>query len=179
VAVRPPDDVLDAVAAALEPGRSVEVGLRWATPEQWHLTLQFLGPVRRLAPVVEGLAAAVGGRVAFPFRLGGAGAFPKPGRARVVWIGAAAGGEELVGLAGAVAGALGPIGYESEQRPFHPHLTVARLKVPDDVGPVLAALGPEAVGEVFTVGEVLLYESRLSPKGSTYSVLERFPLRNA
>ena len=97
----------------------------------------------------------------------------------MVWIGAASGGEELVGLAGAVGRALGPLGYEAEPRPFHPHLTVARLRVPDDVGAVLAALGPEAVGEAFTVGEVLLYESRLSPSGSTYSVLERFPLRNA
>ena len=179
VAVRPPDDVLDAVAAAVEPGRSVQVGLRWAGSDQWHVTLQFLGPVSRLAPVVEGLAAAVGERAVFPLRLGGAGAFPKPGRARVVWIGAASGGEELVGLAGAVGRALGPLGYEAEPRPFHPHLTVARLRVPDDVGAVLAALGPEAVGEAFTVGEVLLYESRLSPSGSTYSVLERFPLRNA
>jgi 2'-5' RNA ligase len=56
---------------------------------------------------------------------------------------------------------------------------LARLKVPDDVGAVLAALGPAAVGEAFTVGEVVLYESRLQPLGSTYSVLERFPLRNA
>jgi RNA 2',3'-cyclic 3'-phosphodiesterase len=178
VAVRPPEDVLDALATAIDPGRSVQVGLRWATRDQWHVTLQFLGPVSRLAPVVDGLAAAVAGRPAFPFRLGGAGAFPKPGRARVLWIGAAAGGEELVGLAAAVSGALGPLGYEAEQRPFHPHLTVARLRVPDDVGAVLAALGGEAVGEAFTVGEVLLYQSRLSPQGSAYSVLERLPLRN-
>lgn len=179
VAVKPPDEVLDAVAAAVEPGRSVQVGLRWEQRERYHLTLQFLGPLPRLAPVAEGLAAAVGTRETFEFRLGGAGAYPKPGRARVVWMGAAVGGDEMVGLAGAVAGVLGPLGYEADRKAFHPHLTVARLKVPDDVAPVLAAIGPEAVGEAFTVGEVVLYQSRLSSQGPTYSVLERFPLRNA
>lgn len=176
--MKPPEDVLDAVAAALEPARSVQVGLRWEQRERYHLTLQFLGRVQQLAPVVDGLAAAVRDRAVFPFRLGGAGAFPKPGRARVVWIGAAAGGEELVGLAGAVAGALGPLGYEPDRQAFHPHLTVARLKVPDNVAPVLAAIGPEAVGQAFTVGEVVLYQSQLQPLGPTYTALERFPLRD-
>jgi len=44
---------------------------------------------------------------------------------------------------------------------------------------VLAAIGSDPVGEAFTVGEVLLYASRLSPQGSSYTVLERFPLRGA
>jgi 2'-5' RNA ligase len=167
------------VAARVAPARSVRVGLRWEERERYHLTLQFLGPVRRVAPVVDALAAAVIGREAFPFLLGGAGAFPKPGRARVVWIGAAVGGEEAIALAGAVAGALRPLGYEPDRKEFHPHLTVARLKVPDNVADVLAAIGPGAVGEAFTVGEVVLYESRLSPKGPTYTALERFPLRGA
>jgi 2'-5' RNA ligase len=179
VAVKPPADVLEAVAAAVERGRNLRVGLKWEQVERYHLTLEFLGAVSRLAPVVEGLAAATADRAAFSFRLGGAGAFPKPGRARVVWIGAAVGGEEMVGLAGAVAGRLGPLGYEPDRTAFHPHLTIARLKLPDDVGDVLAAIGPEAVGEAFTVGEVVLYRSQLSPKGPTYTVLERFPLRNA
>jgi 2'-5' RNA ligase len=56
---------------------------------------------------------------------------------------------------------------------------VARLKVPDNVSDVLAAIGAEAVGEAFTVGEVVLYQSQLSPKGPTYTPLERFRLRNA
>ena len=179
MAVKPPAAVLDAVAAQVAPARSVRVGLRWEQPERYHLTLQFLGPVRRLAPVVEGLAAAVAGREAFPFRLGGAGAFPKPGRARVVWIGAALGGHDVVGLAGAVGGALRPFGYEPDRKEFHPHLTLARLKVPDDVADVVAAIGPGAVGEAFTVGEIVLYESRLSPTGPTYTALERFPLHGA
>ena len=176
MAVRPPEDVLDAVAAAVAPARSVRVGLRWEQRDRYHLTLQFLGPVAELGPVVDGLAAAVGARDTFSFRLGGAGAFPKPGRARVVWMGPALGGPELVGLAGAVAGALRPAGYEPDRTAFHPHLTLARLKVPDNVSDVLAAIGPEAVGEAFTVGEVVLYQSQLSAKGPTYTVLERFPL---
>jgi RNA 2',3'-cyclic 3'-phosphodiesterase len=179
VAVKPPEDVLDAVEAAVEPARSVRVGLRWEQRERYHVTLQFLGPVRELAPVVDGLAAAVGDRDAFPFQFGGGGAFPKPGRARVLWMGAALGGPDLVGLARAVAGGLGPVGYEPDRKEFHPHLTLARLKVPDNVADVLAAIGPGVVGDAFTVSEVLLYQSELSSKGPTYTVLERFPLRNA
>ena len=179
MAVKPPEDVLDAVAASVARARSVRVGLRWEQRERYHLTLQFLGPVRKLAPVVDGLASVLGDRTAFSFQLGGAGAFPKPGRARVVWMGAAAGGSDLVGLAGAVAGGLGPVGYEPDRKEFHPHLTLARLKVPDNVAEVLRAIGPEPVGEAFTVGEVVLYQSELSSKGPTYTVLERLPLRGA
>jgi 2'-5' RNA ligase len=179
VAVKPPEGVLDAVAAVVVPARSVRVGLRWEQRERYHLTLQFLGPVREVAPVVEGLAAAAAQRDAFEFRFGGAGAFPKPGRARVVWMGAASGGDDLVALAGAVGGTLGPVGYEADRKEFHPHLTLARLKVPDNVSDVLAAIGPEPVGDPFTVGELVLYQSELSPKGPAYTVLERFCLRNA
>lgn len=183
MAVRPPEPVLAAVAeAAARGGGSVEAagrGLRWAPPDQWHLTLQFLGPLPRLAPVVEGLGQATRDRAAFPFRFGGAGAFPTPRRARVVWIGAAEGRDDIVALAQAVAAGLGPAGHEPEGRPFRPHLTLARLRVPGDVGPVLAAIGGAPVGEAFTVGEVVLYESRLSAGGPAYSVLERFPLRGA
>ena len=179
MAVKPPEDVLDAVTAAVAPARSVRVGLRWEQRERYHLTLQFLGPVQKLAPVVGGLAAAVADRPAFSFQLGGAGSFPKPGRARVVWMGPAVGGAELVGLAEAVAGGLRPHGYEPDRKEFHPHLTLARLKVPDNVADVLAAIGPEPVGDAFTVGEVVLYQSRLSSKGPAYTVLERFPLRGA
>ena len=179
MAVKPPEDVLDAVAAAAGRARSLRVGLRWEQRERYHLTLQFLGPVQTLAPVVDGLASAVGDRTAFSFQLGGAGAFPKPGRARVVWMGAAAGGPDLVSLAAAVAAGLRPAGYEPDRKEFHPHLTLARLKVPDNVADVLAAIGSEPVGEPFTVGEVVLYQSRLSPKGPTYTALARCALRGA
>ena len=176
MAVRPPDAVLEAVEETLGPARKAMVGPRWAGRDQWHVTLQFLGPVPKLALVVDALAEAVAGLEPFRFQLGGSGAFPNPRRARVIWIGARDGAGPMAGVATAVTGALAPVGYEAEARPFRSHLTVARLRHPGDVGPALAALGDAPVGEAWTVEEILLYQSRLSPSGSQYSVLAALPL---
>lgn len=151
-------------------------GPRWAVRDQWHLTLEFLGAVRELAPVVTALAGAAGAEPRFGFRLGAAGAFPRPRRARVIWIGAGEGAGPLARLASAVETALTPVGYAAGARPFRPHLTVARLRDPADVRAALDAIGPGAVGPAWTVEELVLFESRLSPRGATYSVLGRFPL---
>ncbi|HEY3240888.1 MAG TPA: RNA 2',3'-cyclic phosphodiesterase, partial [Acidimicrobiia bacterium] len=147
VAVRPPDAVLEALEATLAPARKVMVGPRWAGRDQWHVTLQFLGPVAALPPVVHGLGAAVAELTPFRFQLGGSGAFPNPRRARVVWIGAQDGAVAMAGLAAAVTGALAPLGYEAENRPFRSHLTVARLREPGDVTSAVAALGDGPVGD--------------------------------
>ncbi len=174
--------MLDAIEAAVEPARrspsvrNMTVGPRWANREKWHLTLQFLGPVPAQGPVVAATRAVTAVQAPFPFRLGGAGAFPSLWRAKVIWIGAAEGGEPLAGLASAVGAALGPVGYAPEARRFRPHLTVARLRDPVDVRAAVDAIGQEAVGPAWTVTEVVLFASRLSPEGATYSVLERFPL---
>lgn len=175
MAVRPPDEVIAAVGMALGPARRSMVGPRWARPEQWHLTLQFLGPVASLPPVTAALET-LGALPPFTARLGGAGAFPTTRRARVLWIGTETGGEAVAALARAVNGVLGPLGYEADRDRFRSHLTVARLRVPADVTPALAALGDAPVGPAWTVEEVLLYESRLTRQGSHYSVLARVPL---
>jgi 2'-5' RNA ligase len=132
-----------------------------------------------MAPVVEALMA-IGRLPAFSLRLGGSGAFPSARRGRVIWIGAVEGDDEVRGLAGGVAAALAPLGYEADRGRFRSHVTVARMRDPGDVSPAVAALGDGPVGPAFTVEEIVLYESRLSPQGSTYSALARIPLdRNA
>ena len=169
VAVRPPPEVLTAVAEAVMPARHAMVGPAWTTHDQWHLTLQFLGavPDDALSGVSRALDAA--SRVPpFPVRLGGAGAFPKPSRARVIWLGVAAGEEGMTHLASAVNAALAPLGHEPAERHYHPHLTLARLKAPGEVAPALEALGDDPVGPAFTVGEAVLYESRRSRQGARY-----------
>ncbi|MGH9001355.1 MAG: RNA 2',3'-cyclic phosphodiesterase [Acidimicrobiia bacterium] len=177
MAVRPPGEVLDALEAALRPARAASAtGVRWAGREQWHLTLAFLGAVADVGAVAAALKAAGAGRAPFRFRLGGGGAFPTPKKARVLWVGSSDGATDMAGLAGAVAAALVPLGYAGEERRFRGHVTVGRLRAPADVRPVVAALGEGRMGRAWTVEEVVLYESRLSPAGSTYTVLERVAL---
>lgn len=174
VAVAPPAEVLDAVDAAIARVRDDVAGAKWTRREQWHLTLQFLGNRVDLDEVSAALAPLAVG--AGEVRLGGAGAFPSDRRGRVLWIGVSEGGPLLAQLAASVGVLLAPVGYEPEARPFHPHLTLARLARPGDLRPVVEALGPEPVGPAWIAGEVVLYESLLRREGARYEAVAAFPL---
>lgn len=177
VAVRPPDEVLDAVEEVVDGARRSMVGPRWTRRDQWHVTLRFLGHVddEQVGAISQALDT-VSRMPPFPVRLGGGGAFPRPSRARVVWLGLAGGDDPMTRLAGSVNRALEPLGFEPEKRDFHPHLTLARVRNPGDVTPAVEALGDDPVGPAFTVEEVVLYQSRLSPKGARYEPLSAVPL---
>jgi 2'-5' RNA ligase len=174
VAVVPPDHVLDAIEARVAPLRAVHDDLRWTRPEQWHLTLRFLGPV----PDVDGLLAAARdaltstSRIA-ALRLGGAGAFPHERRASVVWLAVRDGADGLGAVAAAVESASVLAGFAPESRPFSPHLTIARVPRARDVGPVLAALGHDPVGGAWPVDDVVLVASDTRPTGAQYHEVAR------
>ena len=167
VAVRPPDDVLEAVAAL---GVDVSGG-RMTTPDQWHVTLQFLGnraDIDAVADALDGFDVTAGSA-----RLGGLGAFRSARRATVVWIGLAEGEELFAALAAEVAVRLRPLGFEPEARAFHPHLTLARLKTPADV---TSLVDDRPVGRQWTVDTLTVYESRTRPTGAEYVARASIPL---
>ncbi|MDE1797933.1 MAG: RNA 2',3'-cyclic phosphodiesterase [Candidatus Micrarchaeota archaeon] len=116
-----------ALRAPKSPWRGTEAG-------QLHLTLQFLGDQLTIhqQEEVENALEKVGGALApFSMTCAGAGAFASPRRATILWAGL--GSEEARQLAGAVAGALAPLGLKPD-KPFAPHVTFARSKHPHDVG---------------------------------------------
>jgi 2'-5' RNA ligase len=173
VAIRPPDDVLDAIAARLAP---VDLGNgRPARRDQWHLTLQFLGDDTDVDAVASALTAepfrAGSGRL----QLGGADTIGNPRRARFVVFGLHEGREWVGALAAEVEERLAPLGYARE-RPgdaFLPHLTLARHRTPTDLRRVCAAIGPEPVGPPWTVDEIVLFESELRTDGARHTVRAR------
>jgi 2'-5' RNA ligase len=176
VAVELPNDTLDAVAARIERCAAAESALRWTRRAQWHVTVQFLGAVGDLGALESALHETT--RVVPPptVRLGGGGAFPKPRRGNVLWLGVVEGVAELEGLAAAVTSATVNVGFEHEHRPFRPHVTLARSRETVDLRPLVDALGDEPVGPAWRVGDVVLLASETRPDGARYSEVGRFAL---
>lgn len=171
----------DAVRAALVERLTSALGGqplpgRRVAPENWHLTLRFLGDTdaatgRRL---VEALQANAFGPP-FVVEFGGLGAFPRALRAQTLWLGVQSGVPELRALAAAVERAVTAAGFAPDDRPFAAHLTLSRLRPPADVRAVLAAVPATALA--LPVDRVLLFQSHLGRAGPTYVELAAFPLR--
>jgi 2'-5' RNA ligase len=164
---------------------------RWVRPESLHITLKFIG--EQPAERVEAITARLQ-RVdcsAFEIRSAGYGFFPTAKAPRVFWIGIN-GGSQLAELAGAIDAATAELGIPREDRAYSPHLTLARgggksgsPKWREGDGPNatfavlekrLAAMGELDFGTMMA-REFILYQSQLSPRGSKYTRLQRFPLR--
>jgi 2'-5' RNA ligase len=157
-------------------------GVRWVRPEGIHLTLKFLGqvPARRLEAITGALARAVQEPFRLSVRLGRLGSFGGSTGLRVVWVGLEGEVEALARLAARVEGALEPLGFPGERRPFAAHLTLARVK---------EAVSPQDRRSLFelvrslelpplpgaTLEAVSLMQSTLEPGGARYQCLGRFP----
>lgn len=168
VAVQPPVATLDAVQATVERLAPSAPDLRWLPREQWHITLQFLGRVADEDVLVERLAVALAPLSAPTIALAGGGAFPKVARGGVLWLAVAEGADALADVARAVRDATAALGHEPEDRPFRPHLTVARARRPRDRRELVEAIGAAEVGPPWTVTEVVLYESDTRPEGAVH-----------
>lgn len=151
-------------------------GARWVPAEQIHLTLAFLGEVEEstVELLKKGLARIH--QPEFTVHFSGTGCFPERRRPRVLWIGVTP-DPSLNRLAGAVRETVGACGIALENRPFSPHITLARLKFPapgeSDAffdRPDIRKLPP------FPVKEFILFHSRLTQHGAIHSRIESFPL---
>lgn len=155
--------------------------VRWIPEENLHVTLWFLGetkeePAERLMDALRSAWHVE----PFDFTIAGAGAFPPSGPPRTVWVGVTEGGDSLAETYRDLAARFAPLGYEAERRPYHPHVTIGRVKEADRVGSrkardvlrqLVVRAGPGRVTAV------TLFESRLSPHGARYEPLLRVPLK--
>ena len=153
--------------------------IRWTQTGGLHLTLMFLGEIDEgQAGVVKRALEDVAGRHAqFSLRLEGTGAFPGGQRPRVLWAGF---GEapELLALQADLDKELEGEGFAREERAFHPHLTLGRVKGPDRVRDALRELEKHSQDNLgnMTVRQVTFFESRLRPEGAEYHVIAEFKL---
>jgi 2'-5' RNA ligase len=157
-----------------------DVRVRWTSPENIHLTMKFLGDTEdALVPMLrETLGQLV--KPLFPFEVEakGIGVFPSPKKPRVIWSGFDEQSEEVLSLLQqALERDLEELGFQKEDRPFRPHVTLGRVKSrakPDFTQP-LEDIGEQNFGKSY-IKDVILYESKLTSEGPIYTVLDRFAL---
>jgi 2'-5' RNA ligase len=151
----------------------------WSRVDNIHLTLKFLGDVPQalVQNLSDAASRAVAGLAPFTIRIERAGVFPPHGSPRVLWIGI----NDLEGKLGELHARLEAesrkAGFPRESRPFHPHLTLARLRKPQHADALAAAHKQMQFEPMeFTVSEVLVIRSELSRAGSKYTTISRHPL---
>lgn len=160
----------------LEQFRRLAPAVRWEAPEALHLTLQFVGawPEPRLPELTAALASLPPPR--FELQIEGLGAFPNCARPRVVWAGVQT-SAPLQQLAKAVEHCLVPLGVAAESRPFQPHVSLARLRTPRDLGEVRNRLRLKAppFGSCQVEGFTLYQTVPGAPAQTRYRPLQVFP----
>ncbi len=157
--------------------------IRWVLTHNLHLTLKFLGniPVSHLEFLKQMLAQATDSITQFDLQIGGVGSFPNSNRPRVLWVGIHA-PAALSNLQKAIEEGAKRLGYEKEERPFSPHLTLGRVRQGldgKDLQKISNALSSIQLGKIgiARVDSVHIYKSDLNSEGSVYTKLFSTPLR--
>jgi RNA 2',3'-cyclic 3'-phosphodiesterase len=151
---------------------------KWVKTQSIHLTLKFLGYVdpAKIPAIEESLARISSETSPVAVLIKGCGFFPNPRRPSVLWTGIESNNLEPVQVK--VENAMTALGFEKEDREFHPHLTLARFR--DSHGLMYLAEeaskhNNEVYGE-FTAKSFILYESILRREGAEYVRLHEFQL---
>ena len=145
---------------------------RVAPPENWHITLRFLDTVDRVTyeRFLSGLDPVA--ETAFPLALDGFGAFPNARKATVFWADVGRGAAQLAILNEQAEEAALGAGLVPEERPFHPHLTLSRIRPPADV----RSLVDEEVSLSWRCERLVTYRSHLGRGAARYEALDTIEL---
>ena len=180
VAIEIPERLKLSLDRSLEEIRSgLRDGLiRWVRLESMHLTLKFLGEieleqVHAAQKVLDQVAQKFS---SFSLEIAGFGCFPNFSRPRVVWVGFNPEGGDLPRLQSELASRLEIIGFEPEQRGYHPHLTLGRVRNGLSGSDIKQLSGWAQEAQIRTVGSfevdaISLIRSVLHPDGAVYSNL--------
>jgi 2'-5' RNA ligase len=158
-----------------DPAAPPAARLRWVRSANLHLTLRFLGatPASSIPALEVALDRAAGGVAPFAARVSGAGAFPSPARPRAVFLRIGEGAAQLATLAERLAAELALAGWPPSERPFAPHLTLARSDGVPGASQAVEALAAAAglLDAEWTVDRLILFESLLGGGPARYLAL--------
>ena len=166
-----------------ELGRTEHSFVKWVEPEGIHLTLKFLGniPFKQVAGITCLRKEAAQGILPFHLEVSDLGAFPNLKQPRVLWVGIGGEIDTLLQLQQNIDSVLAPFGFAKEERPFMPHLTLARIRQGASLvekksfGELAASINFETRYPL-DVKCISLMRSQLTPGGAIYTHLSTVKL---
>jgi 2'-5' RNA ligase len=182
IAITPPTTLQQTMAEVRQVFERLSLPWRWVTPDHIHLTLRFLGnvPDESVTSLLQAMEQATQGQTVFPLRARALGCFPHPARPRVLWVGLDDPNQALGRLNERLMAALTPLGFPPEERPLHPHLTLARAQnrmSSIQLLPILKTYQNIDFGE-FLVTRIYLVQSHLQRSGYLYTILRSVTLQS-
>ena len=182
IAIEMPDNIKRHLKTIQENIKSTDPSSsKWVNPDNIHLTLKFLGnvPSKNIDSICRTLKNTLKDKQPFILTLGNTGVFPSKKRVRVIWVGLNGDTAQLNRVYQDIDSNLSSLGFESEQRQFSPHLTLARVY--DNITPERKSRLGEAVydvavpeNELFKVDSFILFKSVLTKFGPVYTKLKSF-----
>ncbi len=180
LAIELPKPILRKIEEVQGDLRSTHADVRWVNPEKIHLTLKFFGNIEesRIGPIFISIEEPIRNTPTFSLNVRGVGAFPNLKNPRVIWMGLVHGREVLISFQKQIEIQLEKIGFQPEDRPFHPHLTLGRMKSSRGKEELVGRMErhkEEEFGDL-QVERVVLFRSDLKPSGPIYTPLKEMKL---
>ncbi len=180
LAIEIPRTILKKIEEVQEDLKSSRADVRWVSPDKIHLTLKFFGNIdeSRIDPIVKSIEGSIRTTSPFSLKVRGVGAFPHLKNPRIIWMGLVDGKEVLVSFQKQLERELEKIGFEPEERAFHPHFTLGRMRSSrgrEELAGRMERHKEEEFGD-FQVERIILFKSDLKPTGPIYTPLREMKL---
>lgn len=173
IAIEIPGRVRSEITRLMNKFAQEDRSVRWVKYDNLHITLLFLGDVTEafLKKAENEIAQIAKQQKSFEISLYNIGAFPNPGSPRIIWIGVKDGNKEIIDLESKIETAFTNIGHKPEERKFHPHLTIGRVKFRFNNPKIFET---NYKSDIFPVKSVILFKSTLKLDGPVYEKLNEF-----
>ena len=179
IAIETPEEIRNKIFETFDRVRRQTSGIKWAEPAGMHLTLKFLGDVEASLieeEIIPRLDLSLSPESSLQLTVGGVGLFPSLHKPRVFWVGIGGDAVGLKRIQSKIERDLKDLPVHHEDREFHPHLTLGRIKAPNSKNlwaKILEEYEKIDFGS-FAAGSIVLFKSELTRAGANYTKLKEF-----
>jgi 2'-5' RNA ligase len=181
IAIPIPNEIHHELSRIQSQLKETEPDIKWGNPENIHLTLKFLGEIGQTKAriISQQLKGLTNKHSCFDASIGRPGAFPTLSNPRVIWLDINKNGDKINNLQQEIEEKLQSLGFEKETRPFHPHLTLGRVRSKKNIQKLAEKLKalPLPQFNPVTIDKIIFFQSILKPAGAEYTVLDEFKLQ--